>query len=76
MVFKMICAFAAMVVVTQWYGATDFSMSRVPRTINGSQWSCLDATAIFHLPLSRRKIGATKHAIEWRGIHDQSINLH
>jgi hypothetical protein len=36
MVFKMICAFAAMAVVTQWYGATYFSMSRVPNTTPGS----------------------------------------
>jgi hypothetical protein len=31
MVFKMISAFAEMAVVTQWYGATYFSMSRVPK---------------------------------------------
>jgi hypothetical protein len=36
MVFKMISAFAAMAVVTQWYGATYFSMSRVPKTTPSS----------------------------------------
>jgi hypothetical protein len=36
MVFKVICAFAAMAVVTQWYGATYCSMSRVQKTIPSS----------------------------------------